>query len=63
MNLTEAEYLQKLYDNRFNSQQKQTKLDLWKVLIDNFLQQYIPEDSAVLDRRFRSSSSRCRSNC
>ena len=40
MNNTEAKYLKKLYDNRFDPQQKKAKLILWKALIDNFLQKY-----------------------
>ena len=49
MNTTEATYLKKLYDNRFDPQQKQAKLILWRTLIDNFLQKYVRLDSDVLD--------------
>lgn len=42
-------YLKKLYANRFDSVQMQAKRVLWKVLIDEFLQQYVPTRSAVLD--------------
>jgi SAM-dependent methyltransferase len=42
-------YLKKLYANRFDSRQMQAKVALWKVLIDEFLQYYVPPDSAVLD--------------
>ena len=49
MNTTEANYLQKLYDNRFDPQQKRAKLILWKTLIDNFLQRYVSFDADVLD--------------
>ena len=42
-------YLKKLYANRFDSTQMQAKRVLWKVLIDEFLQQYVPTKSAVLD--------------
>ena len=42
-------YLKKLYANRFDSRQMQAKVALWKVLIDDFLQNYVPPDSAVLD--------------
>ena len=49
MNTTEATYLQQLYDNRFDPQQKQAKLILWRTLIDCFLQQHVGLDSDVLD--------------
>jgi SAM-dependent methyltransferase len=42
-------YLKKLYANRFDSRQMQAKVVLWKVLIDDFLQQYVPSQSSVLD--------------
>ncbi|MCC3406448.1 MAG: methyltransferase [Microcoleus sp. PH2017_10_PVI_O_A] len=42
-------YLKKLYANRFDSRQMQAKVALWKVLIDEFLQDYVPTESAVLD--------------
>jgi SAM-dependent methyltransferase len=42
-------YLKKLYANRFDSRQMQAKVVLWKVLIDDFLQQYVPSKSSVLD--------------
>lgn len=42
-------YLKKLYTNRFDSRQMQAKIVLWKVLIDDFLQQYVPSQSSVLD--------------
>lgn len=42
-------YLKKLYANRFDSRQMQAKVALWKVLTDDFLQNYVPPDSAVLD--------------
>ncbi|MEO9125783.1 MAG: methyltransferase domain-containing protein [Microcoleus sp.] len=42
-------YLKKLYANRFDSRQMQAKVALWKVLIDEFLQDYVPPKSAVLD--------------
>ena len=41
MNTTEATYLKKLYDNRFDSQQKQAKLILWQTLIEIFWQKYV----------------------
>lgn len=43
------EYLQKLYDNRFDPKQRKAKLLLWKTLIHEFLQKYVPKDSVVLD--------------
>lgn len=42
-------YLKKLYDNRFDSRQMQAKRVLWQVLVDDFLQNYVPSESAVLD--------------
>ena len=42
-------YLKKLYTNRFDSRQMQAKRVLWKVLVDDFLQNYVPSESAVLD--------------
>jgi SAM-dependent methyltransferase len=42
-------YLKKLYANRFDSRQMQAKVVLWKVLIDDFLQKYVPSQSSVLD--------------
>lgn len=42
-------YLKKLYANRFDSRQLQAKVALWKVLIDEFLQDYVPPESTVLD--------------
>jgi SAM-dependent methyltransferase len=42
-------YLKKLYANRFDSRQMQAKVALWKVLIDEFLQDHVPPESAVLD--------------
>ena len=49
MNLTEAEYLKKLYENRFDPAQKKAKLILWKTLIDSYLQKYVAQDADVLD--------------
>lgn len=43
------EYLKKLYANRFNSKERQAKIALWQVLIDEFLQDYVPPEAAVLD--------------
>ncbi len=42
-------YLKKLYTNRFDSRQMQAKVVLWKVLIDDFLQKYVPSQSSILD--------------
>lgn len=42
-------YLQKLYNNRFDINQRKAKLLLWKTLINEFLQQYIPENGIALD--------------
>ncbi|HLO50825.1 MAG TPA: methyltransferase domain-containing protein [Kamptonema sp.] len=43
------EYLKKLYANRFDAKQMRSKVSLWKVLIDDFLQKYVPPESSVLD--------------
>jgi hypothetical protein len=45
----QQEYLQKLYQNRFDLKQQKAKLKLWKILIKNFLQKYIHQDSEILD--------------
>lgn len=42
-------YLQRLYSNRFDLQQRKAKLALWKVLIEDFLQKFVPSNAAVLD--------------
>jgi SAM-dependent methyltransferase len=44
-----AEYLRRLYENRFDERQQKAKLCLWKALIQDFLQKYIPENAVVLD--------------
>jgi hypothetical protein len=43
------EYLKKLYSNRFDSKQRKTKLALWKVLIEGFLQKHVGQESIILD--------------
>lgn len=45
----QQEYIQKLYQNRFDLKQQKAKLKLWKILIKNFLQKYINRDSDILD--------------
>jgi SAM-dependent methyltransferase len=47
--MQQADYLQRLYANRFAPKQQHAKLALWKVLIREFLQRYVPSDGAVLD--------------
>jgi SAM-dependent methyltransferase len=48
--MQQADYLQTLYANRFNRQQQQAKLAMWKVLIRQFLQPHIGRtDSVVMD--------------
>ncbi|MBD2459669.1 class I SAM-dependent methyltransferase [Oscillatoria sp. FACHB-1407] len=42
-------YLKELYANRFDPSQQRAKNVLWKVLVRDYLQQYIKIDSAVLD--------------
>ncbi len=43
------EYLSKLYSNRFDSKDREAKFALWKVLIEEFLQKYVEQESVVLD--------------
>ncbi len=43
------EYLKKLYYNRFDSKDRKDKFALWKVLIEEFLQKYVEQDSVILD--------------
>ncbi|NEQ46329.1 MAG: class I SAM-dependent methyltransferase [Leptolyngbya sp. SIOISBB] len=47
--MNKAEYLKRLYENRFDSQQQRSKLLLWNVLIQDFLQKYVSTDAVVLD--------------
>lgn len=42
-------YLKQLYENRFDASQRRAKNLLWHVLIEDFLQRYIPRDAVVLD--------------
>ncbi len=42
-------YLQRLYSNRFDLQQRKAKMALWRVLIEDFLQKFVPPNAAVLD--------------
>jgi len=43
------DYLAKLYENRFDSTQLKKKLQLWKVLVNQFLQPHISPESVILD--------------
>jgi SAM-dependent methyltransferase len=43
------EYLKRLYSNRFDSKQRKAKVALWKVLIEDFLQKHVGQDSVILD--------------
>jgi SAM-dependent methyltransferase len=45
----EGIYLKRLYENRFDPAQRKAKNALWRVLIQEFLQAYIPPSAAVLD--------------
>ncbi|ALF53611.1 methyltransferase domain protein [Nostoc piscinale CENA21] len=47
--MKKEEYIEKLYSNRFNPQQKKTKIILWRALIEEFLQKHIGKNSVVLD--------------
>jgi SAM-dependent methyltransferase len=43
------EYLKKLYSHHFDSKQRKAKVALWKVLIEEFLQKHVGQDSVILD--------------
>ena len=45
----QEDYLAKLYSNRFNYQEQQAKLKLWRVLNQKFLQKHVGRNSVVLD--------------
>lgn len=47
--MRQEKYLKKLYSHRFDNQQRKAKVALWEVLIDEFLQEYVGEDSVTLD--------------
>lgn len=49
-------YLQQLYNNRFDQQQRKAKLLLWKTLIKDFLQQHVNPKGSILDIGIFSSS-------
>ena len=44
-----SSYLARLYANRFKPEERVAKDRLWKVLIDAFLQRYVPPDAVVVD--------------
>lgn len=47
--IRQMEYLKRLYESRFNPQERKAKLALWKVLVNNFLQNYVTVNDTVLD--------------
>ncbi|NER27154.1 MAG: class I SAM-dependent methyltransferase [Symploca sp. SIO1C4] len=47
--MNQEEYLKKLYANRFSYKERKSKLQLWKILIDGFLQEHVGQNSIVLD--------------
>lgn len=47
--MQQADYLARLYANRFNPRERQAKNKLWQVLIQNFLQAHVGRDAVVLD--------------
>ena len=49
ISMKQEEYLKKLYANRFNPQERKGKVNLWKVLIKEFLQKYVDAESDILD--------------
>jgi len=44
-----ALFLERLYANRFDAEASRKKGELWKVLIERFLQRYVASDGSVLD--------------
>jgi SAM-dependent methyltransferase len=47
--IDQSAYLKNLYANRFDSNQRKAKNDLWKILIDSFLQAHVGRNKKVLD--------------
>jgi ubiquinone/menaquinone biosynthesis C-methylase UbiE len=47
--MPQKEHLDKIYRRRFNEYECEQKNKIWEVLCPNFFQQYIPEESQVLD--------------
>jgi ubiquinone/menaquinone biosynthesis C-methylase UbiE len=43
------DFLARLYDKRFNEQEKKERLLVWKTICERFLQKYISENASVLD--------------
>ena len=41
--------IEKLYTNRFDPEEQKKKIEMWKVLCDDFFSRYIPENATVLD--------------
>ncbi|MBR8829587.1 MAG: hypothetical protein N5P05_001464 [Chroococcopsis gigantea SAG 12.99] len=49
LSTVQMEYLQKLYSNRFNPGERRAKLSLWKVLVEDFLQNHVNENDSIVD--------------
>lgn len=47
--MEQTDYLKTLYENRFDPRQRRAKNSMWKVLIDDFLQNHIPGQARILD--------------
>jgi len=47
--LQAGEFLQAVYSTRFTNAELASKVELWDVLVRDFLQSYIPENATVLD--------------
>jgi SAM-dependent methyltransferase len=45
----QMEYLKRLYESRFNPGERKAKLALWKVLVEDFLQNHVNKNDSVLD--------------
>ena len=41
--------IEKLYTNRFDPEEQKKKIEMWRVLCDDFFSRYIPENATVLD--------------
>ena len=43
------EHLSKIYSERFSDSEEERKVQIWKVLVSNFFQRYVPATGSVLD--------------
>ena len=47
--LPEADFLQAVYATRFTGAELESKTELWEVLVQSFLQAFVPDNATVLD--------------